>query len=67
MVQPLQQAFVHEGIEEIHFLRRALHHIGNDVLDHVLCQRHIVTQISQNSAACRVVLEFSARKVGPKV
>jgi len=44
-------------------------------LEQRLCQRRIVAEVGeaisgsiiQNSARCRLVLEFSARKVGPKV
>ena len=53
-----------------------LQHVAEDPLQEPLGQVHVVGQSSkkatsgstiQNSARCRGVLEFSARKVGPKV
>ncbi len=75
MVQPVDQTLVHEGVEEIHLVRALFHDEADDIFNHVFRQVHVVVQVSkaisgsiiQNSAAWRWVLEFSARKVGPKV
>ena len=47
MVQPLQQTLIDKGVEEVHFLRSMLQNVGDDVLDHILGQMHIVFQISK--------------------
>ena len=47
VVQALQQALVHELVKEAHLLGRILQNVGNDVLDHILSQTHIVGQIGK--------------------
>ncbi len=49
MVQPLQQALVHKAVEEVHFLGSVLQDIGNDILNHILGQAHIVRQVSEGN------------------
>ena len=73
MVQAIKQPFVYELIEEGHFLRGIFQHVGDDILDHVLGQTHIVREVCKGDLRLNhpelrgVALEFSARKVGPKV
>ena len=47
VVEPLQQSLVHKLVEEFQFFRRMLHHVGNDIADHFLGQRHVVKQIGE--------------------
>ena len=47
VVEPIQQTLVQELVAEGHFLRGVLQHIGDDVLDHVLGQAHIVVQVGK--------------------
>ena len=63
MVQALKQTLVHKLVEHIELVGAGCHDVLEDILEHGLGVVHVV----QNSAAWRVVLEFSARKVGPKV
>ena len=75
VLEALQQALVHKGVKEIHLLGAALQDGADHILNHVLGHVHVSGQVTeghlrsiiQNSAAWRWVLEFSARKVGPKV
>jgi len=47
MLQTLPQALIHELVEEVHLLRALLHHIADDILDHVLGGVHIAVQIGE--------------------
>ena len=47
VVQPVQQVFVHILVEEGHLLGGVLQHVGNDILDHVLRQAHIVLEVGE--------------------
>ncbi len=49
VVQPIQQALVQELVEEGHFLGSVLQHIGNDELNHILRQTHIVLQVGEGN------------------
>ena len=49
MVQAIQQPLVHKFIEKLHFLRGAFQHIGDDVLQHILSQTHIVLQVGKGN------------------
>ena len=44
MIESLQQALVHKTVEELHLLRSIFQNIVDDVLDHRLCQLHVVFQ-----------------------
>ena len=44
-IQTVDQSLIHKGIEEVHLFRRMLQHIADKVLDHVLCQAHVIIQI----------------------
>ena len=43
-LQALDEAFVHEAVQEGHLLRALLQHGGDDVLHHVLLQIHVLLQ-----------------------
>ena len=47
IVQPVQQTLVEVLIEESHFLGSVFQNVGDDILNHVLCQTHIVLQIGK--------------------
>ena len=47
VVQALQQALIHELVEEAHLLRSVFQHIGDDILDHILGKAHIVAQVGK--------------------
>ena len=47
MLQSLDQAFVHKGIEECHLLRAMLHCITDHVFQHTLCQDHVILQVCE--------------------
>ena len=45
--QALDQALVHEAVQEVQLLRGLLQHSGDDVLDHVLFQLHVIGQVGE--------------------
>ena len=47
VMQPLQQALVHEGVEELHLHGAALQHTVDDILHHGLGGIHIVVQVGK--------------------
>ena len=47
VAQPVQQALVHEGVEEVHLLGAALQHGADDVFDHVLGHVHVPGQVTE--------------------
>ena len=47
MLQPLLQALVHEGVEEVHFVRALFHDVVDDILDHGLGGVHVVPQVGK--------------------
>ena len=49
VVQTLQQAFVHEGVEELHLLGSIFQHIADDVFQHGLRQDHVILEISEGN------------------
>ena len=49
MVQSLQKSLVHEAVEEIHLLRCVLQDIVEDVLQHRLCQLHVILEICERN------------------
>ena len=48
MVQAFQQALVNEGIKEVHFFRRMLQNIADNIFQHCFRQIHIVLQICES-------------------
>ena len=48
VVKSLEQAFVHELVEESHLLGSVLEHVGNDVLDHRLHDLHVALQVAES-------------------
>ena len=48
-VQPVDKALLHKAVEEGHFLRRFSQYAANHVLEHVLCQGHIVKQVGKGN------------------
>ena len=48
MVQTLDQPLIHKLVEEVHLLRCILQHVADDVLQHRLCQHHVVCQICKS-------------------
>ena len=42
VVQSVQKSFINERVEEIHLFRCVLKHITNYILQHCLCQIHVV-------------------------
>ena len=48
VVQSFKQAGVHKLVQESHFLRCLRQHVGDDVLDHILGQFHIVRKIGKS-------------------
>ncbi len=47
MVQAVDEALVHELVEELHLLGRVVHDVADHVLEHVLRQLHIILQIGK--------------------
>ena len=47
VVQAVDEALVDKLVEECHFLRRVLQHVGDDELDHVLGELHVVGEIGK--------------------
>ena len=47
MLQPLLQALIHEGVEEVHLIGALVHDIADDILEHILRQIHVVVQIGE--------------------
>ena len=47
MLQPLQQALVHEAVEKGQLLRALFHHLTDDELDHGLRHIHIALQVCE--------------------
>ena len=47
MLQPLLQALVHKGVEEVHLVGALVHDIADDVFDHGLGIVHIVAQVGK--------------------
>ena len=45
MVEAVQKALVNELVKEVHFLRRILQDITDDVLEHVFSELHVVREI----------------------
>ncbi len=47
VMQPVKQTLVHKAVEEVHLLRRVFQHVGDDILQHILSQLHIVAEIGK--------------------
>ena len=47
MLQPLLQALVHKGVEEVDLVRAPLQHGADDIFDHGLGIVHIVAQVGE--------------------
>ena len=47
MVEAVEQSLVDELVEERHLLGRVLQHVGNDKLDHILGDAHVIRQIGK--------------------
>ena len=47
MIQPLQKTLVNKLVEKRHFFGSVFKDIGDDILNHVLCQAHIIRKIGK--------------------